>query len=338
MSQRLAEEKKAAEETKRFYNEEIADEDAVEEAEFTDPDTSDCEFLQDEAEEDDRESDVCSELDEQEAGEGEERTSGDIGEGGERTSGEIGEGVHGDVEEDEGYSAEDEGEECFSDHERMNLMSGHFTKNKKQRLLDSDDEREAEREEGGDRDSSEVKRSEDKPVSVSGERHRVNQRPVGGVCEGEEASMGPLALVEDSCGEPMRADREWSNLAPVLFSEDTTTNGSLPPAGTAGEREREREVRDNSKADSDDENEADTALSPAVPESDKDNSLENSLLWGPSLPPAQPWNDSSVASGSNDQPGGEVGVSQWAGLSQRFRETQNTSLDEETTQFLDANG
>ena len=314
MSQRLAEEKKAAEETKRFYNEEIVDEDMAE-AEFTDPDTSDHEFVQDEAEEGDGESDACSDLDEQERV-GEVRGDGpqEIGEGvngegviGDDVNGEgvigddvigegvIGEGVEKGGEEDEGYSAgdESESENGFSDHEEMMKIR---SAKKTQRLFDSDEERE--REEGeGERDK--------KHHLLSGTvRHNR------GECD--EASMGPLALngplEEDSNGE-MEGERE--------------THTSFPGVEMVGEADP--------KPCSEDRGGVDVPPTPAVPESD---SLEGSLLWAPSLPPAQPWNDSSVTS---DQPGGEGGMSQWAGPTQRFLETHNTSLDEET-QFLDANG
>ena len=331
MSQRLAEEKKAAEETKRFYNEDLPDKDlAEEEAEFTDPDTSDHEFLQNEAEEEgEGESDACSDLDEEEGGREREtvRPHWEVGEG---VGGEEGEKSEGEEveeeEEEEGYSGGDESDGCFSDNENIHLTMTNRLSKKKQRLLDSDDEGEGR---GGDGNSPPRKKVLDKV-----------RKPSGGY---EEASMGPLALFEDSQDNlPESAGDQQPHQATTATAESSEPSGDAILPAAVVEREGEGEVEEVGRGTEEKEQE-DSKLSevedvvppPAVPDSDKDNSLESSLLWGPSLPPAQPWNDNTATSSWEPQgAGGEGGVSQWT---QRYQETQNTSLDEET-QFLDANG
>ena len=329
MSQRLAEERKAAEETKKFYNEDLPDEDmAEEEAEFTDPDTSDHEFLQNEAEEE-GESDACSDLDEDERvrkrGTGRESGEGVGGEGSEREREE---------EEEDGYSGGDESEsdDCFSDNEKIHLTNR--SSKKKQRLLDSDDE--GEKGEGGDVISP------PKRKALASDKPRKSRLPSGGI---EEASMGPLALFEDS-NENQVEGRQGSGQAAVETSENVELSGVGLHPYVEREKEREEEVEigmeegwgeDSRPGQSEDPEEEDVVPTPAIPDSDRDNSLENSYLWAPSLPAAQPWNDNTTTTCGSEPPGGEGGVSQWAGFSQRYRETQNTSLDEET-QFLDANG
>ena len=341
MSQRLAEERKAAEETKKFYNEDLPDEDmAEEEAEFTDPDTSDHEFLQNEAEEKEGESDACSDLDE------DERVGkmGTVGESGEGVGGEGGEGGKGEErseggrgeEEDDGYSGGDESEsdECFSDNETIHLTNR--SSKKKQRLLDSDEE--GEKGEGGDVISP------PKRKALVSDKPRKSRLPSGGI---EEGSMGPLALFEDSNenqSEPVDG-RQGSGLDAVEMSGNMELSGVGLRPDVEREKEQEEEVEigmeerlgeDSRPGQSEDLDEEDVVPTLAIPDSDRDNSLENSYLWAPSLPAAQPWNDNTTTCAS-EPPGGEGGVSQWAGFSQRHRETQNTSLDEET-QFLDANG
>ena len=322
MSQRLAEERKAAEETKKFYNEDLPDEGvAEEEAEFTDPDTSDHEFIQNEAEEE-GDSDACSDLDDDE-GVGKRgcvEHSGECGEGvGWEEEGEGSEGKKVE-EEEEGYSGGDESEsdECFSDNENIHLTN-RSSKNK-QRLLDSDDE-------GESRGNSPPK----KKVLAS-------RRPRVPSCGMEEASMGPLALFEEDSNENADelVEEQQTEVSVNEDMEYLERNSGVVNGGKEeeeGERRAEEKLGEELKPREEVEEE-DVVPTPAVPDSDKDNSLESSLLYAPSLPAAQPWNDNTATCGSEPQ-GGEVGVSQWAGFSQR--QTQNTSLDEET-QFLDANG
>lgn len=381
MSQRLAEERKAVEETKKFYNEEIPDD--VEEAEFTggdshavciyqhlqnitfsiDPDTSDHEFIQNEAEEDAGESDACSDLDEQEGvrqtcedgsdevapgGEG-----GDIGEVGEESEGEPGD------EEMDGYSAgeESDGGGYFSDNE--DVMTSRSRLSKKQRLLDSDDE-----EMDSPPPPSERENQLTVPLKGRGVTACVRRPSV----IGEEASMGILMLNESFENENTNtiSTVEGNGTSPLTSQTSALpaevdpgdepvvdASASLPvssangrevvPAdsGVGGSLEEEdvaQEGQDteDAKQHEDEEEEEDSAPTQAIPDSDKDNSLESSLLWAPSLAPAQVWRESldTNTCGTDE-------ASQWqdtAEVGSRILDhTQNISIDEET-QFLDANG
>ena len=388
MSQRLAEERKAAEETKRFYNEDLPDEEVAEEAEFTD--TSDEEFVR-AAEDSGRESDACSDLDEQEglvrveavAAEGppdDPSREGCVEGGG---SGEEGGGE--EVEMD-GYSGGDESDsdDCFSDNEDMPFGRSSKKKKKKsrQRLVDSDEEEEGERvvvmssEDGGSGDSgiSLVARQVEAGVTGGGRRRQGGMHTSNGGWE--EASMGPLALnesfdnentctqhptvAEDVAQEEMdrlEEETETSKLrhtvAPLTSphsparekdggreleiipnqltrddsADQTLENDDVTAGGEVGEGEREDERGGEGERD-------DASL--AVPDSDRDNSLEVSLPWAPSLALAQPWRENTTTTHGATEEGEE---SQWpgSGYSQRFPDSQNASIDE-GTQFLDANG
>ena len=395
MSQRLAEERKAAEETKRFYNEDLPDEEAGEEAEFTDPDTSDEEFVQNEGEAGSgRESDACSDLDEQErlvkedtakSRECEDSVEGEGGSEGEGEGEEVG-------EEMDGYFGENESDsdDCFSDNEDITSMkfsrSSRRKKVKQKRLLDSEDEQEEEEEEervGYDVDRGTVGTttprvavfSEDRVKMVTAERLKILSS-VNGACE--EASMEPLALSEsyddneNSCnniegdGEDVGLNQSQTTDNHINTAPSKPHNTPSPPASFISETEgglengeQEKTAHENieeildgtsknlikiddvpteqSVEDEEEEDEEGEEMLPAIPDSDKDNSLENSLMWAQSLAPAQPWRDTTTTCGTDTQ--GEEDTSQWPGTlnSQRYLDTQNASIDEQS-QFLDANG
>ena len=373
-----------------------------------DPDTSDCEFIQNEAEEE-GESDGCSDLDEQEGvgllceagsdemvpggeggdmgeggeegeggdmGEGgEEGEGGDVGEGGEEGEGgdmgegsEEGEGKPGDEGEMDGYSAgeESDGGGYFSDNEDILTSRSHPSK-KKQRLLDSDDE-----------DSfpppSDMENQLADPAKAGGVATHVGMKQLNVI--GEEASMGPLVLnentntvsISEGNGTPTLTSQPLA--PPTVVDPDPMGEASTRPhmssvggeekviatdSGVGGsleggdmdegghdtqdtkhheeeeEGEGERENREGQEEKEGEEEEP----TQAIPDSDKDNSLESSLLWAPSLAPAQVWRESvETTSHGTDE------MSQWQAMtevSQKILDTQNNSIDEET-QFLDANG
>lgn len=290
MSQRLAEERKEMEEAKRFYNEELPDDQLLAgeeaEAEFTDPDTSDCEFLQNEAEEEEEEkegeSDACSDLDEEEGVEGDR--GGDVEEPDQqRTSEHVDrEKTKEEEVEEEGYSAGDESECDENEEIQLSNKKSKSFKNK-QKLLESEDEEE------------------------SGERATTRLRSLS-----EEASMGPLALVDDT----VENTHECSLVSP---KETLTQPIQLPSVEEEGERGGEEDEG------------GEGGQTPAVPDSDKDNSLENSLLWGPSLPPAQPWTENTAPSSLTSDSQHPLEETQWTVLHQ-------PTQDDEMTHFLDANG
>ena len=387
MSQRLAEERQAAEETRRFYNEELPDEDvAEEEAEFTDPDTSDHEFIQNEAEEEEGggESEACSDLDEQEGVEGahdgkedDERegvVSVKMDDGEER---EDGDSVDGEEDEMDGYSAgeESDGGGYLSDYDDIPLSTAFSRSSKRKRLLESDDEEEAEVHVKGCGSSGSPLTSHGQSMptaTVEPSRRPGVTRSIGQAYE--EASMGPLALNESFKQEeditvdaPTSGDgdrdmnqpqtelttvsvlppREPILPAPSLpatggVSTDSGMGGSLEEEAASnivGDREDEESGEQHGEGGGErEEEDGDLPPTQAIPDSDRDNSLESSLLWAPSLAPAQPWSERSVDMGTYPtQPGV---VSQWqstAGFGQRYPDTQSGSLDDET-QFLDDNG
>ena len=373
------------EETKRFYNEELPDE---EEAEFTDPDTSDCEFVQED--EGERESDACSDLDKQEGVEVTAETCDDVrGASGDGVDGEEGESEvereegEGEEEEEEmeGYSAgeESDGSSDNEDNIQLATFSRAAKKKKKKQLLDSDDEEEtAAGTDGGSRSVSPLtSRGGCKSDTLGGSGVSGVMEEAGRVCE--EASMGPLLLNEsfekenaaNTCTNgpanedgsnhenpveestlfqvpsegntlsqlaPNDAGRPVSSVAPAdgctdrgsaeVAQQDTNTSEQYQEDHREEEEEGEEEEEEEGKGDP----------TQAIPDSDRDNSLESSLLWAPSLAPAQPWPEGSVDTatcGGTEGGGGEG--SQWPGFSQRYQDTQNASIDDET-QLLDANG
>ena len=354
---------------------------------LSDPDTSDNEFIQKEAEED-GESDACSDLDEQEGvageggGEGEGEGQGEEKEIESKEEGDeegIGEGEE-EEEEMDGYSAGGESDGgWFSDNEEVQT----FTRSsKKNRLLDSEEEEEEEEGEQNERRSA---IPPTKPQSSScfgpGLLGGAVARPAvlrRSSMFAEEASMGPLVLSESFESEatsstippPMASGvaegREGAveSQAPLVAdpaksSQVVTEKGpeaamitddraiilpsSLPPSEVklpedsgVGRSLEEGEVGE-SEGEGGEEEEGDTHTE-AAPDSDKDNSLESSLLWAQSLVPAQAWSSHLERAGEAGKEEEEE-QSQWPGEegSQRLTDTQPASIDEET-QFLDANG
>ena len=121
---------------------------------------------------------------------------------------------------------------------------------------------------------------------------------------------------------------------------DSGVGGSLEEEDVV--EEEGHDMADINQREEDDEEEEDKdGPTQAVPDSDKDNSLESSLLWALSLAPAQAWSESvDTATCVTDAGRDGESPSQWQGTAeynQRMLDTQNASIDEET-QFLDANG
>ena len=355
---------------------------------LSDPDTSDNEFIQKEAEED-GESDACSDLDEQEGvageggGEGEGEGQGEEKEIESKEEGDeegIGEGEE-EEEEMDGYSAGEESDGgWFSDNEEVQT----FTRlSKKNRLLDSEEEEEEEEGEQNER------RSAIPPTKPQSSSSCFGPGLLGGAVArpavlrrssmfAEEASMGPLVLNESFESEatsstipppmasgvaegregavesqaPLVADPAKSSQVvtekgpeAAMITDDRAIipSSSLPPSEVkqpedsgVGRSLEEGEVGE-SEGEGGEEEEGDTHTE-AAPDSDKDNSLESSLLWAQSLVPAQAWSShlERVGEAGKEE---EEEQSQWPGEegSQRLMDTQPASIDEET-QFLDANG
>ena len=305
---------------------------------------------------------------------GEEGEGGDVGEGGEEgEGGDMGEGSEGEGEpgdkgEMDGYSAgeESDGGGYFSDNEDILTSRSHPSK-KKQRLLDSDDE------EDSFPPSSEMENQLADPAKAGGVATHVGMKQPNLI--GEEASMGPLVLNENTNTvstsegngtptltsqplapptvvdpDPMGEASTRPHVSSVggeenVVATDSGVGGSLEGGDMAEgghdtqdtkhneeeeEGEGERENREGEEKEGEEEE-----PTQAIPDSDKDNSLESSLLWAPSLAPAQVWRESvETTSHGTDE------MSQWQAMtevSQRILDTQNNSIDEET-QFLDANG
>ena len=385
-----------------------------------DPDTSDHEFIQNEAEVE-RESDACSDLDELEglqatrerSDDGSSRGAAVEGDPQKEVEGESEGDVEGDSEgelpdegEMDGYSAgeESDGGGYFSDNDDIPMTFGRSSK--KQRLLDSDDEEE---EDGGSRSSTEAQPHKDSSVL----KNSVPPKPVGvrrASVLGEEPSMGPLMLNEsfecesentnsvaqdavDVGGSEGRGGEDVmqsvasqsvvmsgaigqkSKLFSVSFGlpaegmsgpastiSGTTATLQVPSLSSSGGGEKlpvdsgvgaslaeeidlagEREVEHENERDGEEED-REGAPTQAMPDSDRDNSLESSLLWAPSLAPAQIWRENMdtatcTTMDARREEGGSQ--SQWRGTVEAEdgeRLTMDTQSIDEETQFLDANG
>ena len=293
----------------------------------------------------------------------------------------------GEEEEEEldGYTAgEESGSECFSDEEVQTFSRS----SKRHRLLDSEEEEEEEvEEEKGDhiialptlaphtqtnrissfRVASDVKTVLEpallKQASVCADEPSMGPLILNESLESESSALPPLTTANDIEGgggggggrrrggegkkverlgvasEAMTSEPSLISLGSGLVSPSSPHRAMLPEDSGIGKSLKEREEEE--------EEERGTRSELAL-ESDRDFSLEGSLLLAPSLAPAQPPREDTnlveeakrrgvVMQGKGEGEGG----SQWPGATQDntqgLTDTQSVSMYEET-QFLDANG
>ena len=349
---------------------------------LSDPDTSDNEFVQKEAEEEE-DSDVCSDLDEQEGEEEGEKEEEEEEERDARDQTEQDDSLGKDDKmaeeeelesEGESYFAEEESDGgCFSDNEEVLTFS---RLKKKQKLFDSEEEEEEE--EGKERKPTTCGATNFTSAAVETDKSLLAplstaNRKMSVTIFGEEASMGPLVFSESfdpertnaSQPEERRSEGGEKRAAPSeqfvaepreklgveKSSHSETLRGATfelaavserkpgEDSGVGGSLEDSEPVKEEEEEE---EEEGNVTLTQALPDSDRDNSLESSLLWVQSLAPAQAWReeesgDTMAADGRKED------RTQWQATAddgssiRRMTDLQNSSIDEQT-QFLDANG